>query len=74
MQVTDQVRMKNNIHNIDTYGITKSVIRKHRNTKFKIRNISEYDDGSKALRFYGLGNNYELRMAFWNPDMFEVVN
>lgn len=73
MQITDCVQMKHDLHKIDTYGITKSVIRIHKNTKFKIRKIHEYDDGSSALRFYGLGENNELRMAFWNPDMFEKV-
>lgn len=72
-QVTDHVRMKRNLQKIDTYGISPVVLKKHRNTVFKIRKIHEDETGQYAIRFYGVGKNKDLRLAYWNPEMFKKV-
>jgi hypothetical protein len=71
--VTDRVHMIKHPYSVDTYGISPTIIRQHRKTIFKIREILEDETGQYALRFYGIGSDYQLRMAYWNPDMFERV-
>lgn len=72
-KVTDRVQMKRNLQKIDTYGISPVVLKKHRNTVFKIRKIHEDEAAQYAIRFYGIGENKDLRLAYWNPEMFEKV-
>ena len=71
--VTNRVHMIKHPYSVDTYGISLTIIRQHRKTIFKIREILEDETGQYALRFYGIGSDYQLRMAYWNPDMFERV-
>jgi len=71
--VTDQVHMIKHPYSVDTYGISPTIIRRHRKTIFKVREILEDETGQYALRFYGIGTDYQLRMAYWNPAMFERV-
>ena len=71
-QVTDLVRMKKNLKNIDTYGISPCILTRHKNTVFRIREVHE-DEYGGWLRFYGLPESNELRMAYWNPKMFVKV-
>lgn len=72
-QVTDRVRMIKKPYSVDTYGISPSIIRRHRNTIFKIRKVHEDETGQYALRFYGTGKDNGLRLAYWNPEMFRKV-
>lgn len=72
-QVTDHVRMIRHPYKVDTYGISPGIIARHRNTIFIIRKVHEDATGQYALRFYGLPGSNELRMAYWNPAMFERV-
>jgi hypothetical protein len=71
--------MKRNLKGIDTYGISPSVLKKHRNTVFKIRKVHEDESGQYALRFYRLhpftsGKKIsDPWLAYWNPLMFEKV-
>lgn len=72
-QVTDRVQMKSNIKGINTFGIKKSIIKKHKNTIMIARDYFVCDNGDRILRCYGIGEENELRMAIWNADMFEKV-
>ena len=72
-RVTDNVKLKRNLRGIDTYGISPSLLKKHKHTIFKIRKVHEDETGQYALRFYGIGEEKGLRMAYWNPEMFVRV-
>lgn len=67
-QVMDHVRMKRNLRKIDTYGISPHILKEHRRTVFKVRQVIEKKGNEGAIRFYG-----ELSLAYWNPEMFEKV-
>lgn len=69
---TDHVRMKRNLKRIDTFGISSCILMKHRHTIFTIREVHE-DEYGGWLRFYGLPGTNELRLPYWNPEMFEKV-
>ena len=67
------IQMKRDLTGINTYGIKKSVIKKHRNTHFNVRDYYVCENGDEILRVYGIGSDNELRMAILNPEMFELV-
>jgi hypothetical protein len=72
-QNTAVIQMKHDIRGINTYGIKRSVINKHRDTRFRVRDYYVCENGDEILRVYGVGNGNELRMAILNPNMFELV-
>ncbi len=71
--VADLVQMKSNIKGINTYGIKKSIIKKHKKDLAKVREYKVCENGDRVLKLYGFGRNNELRMTVWNADMFELV-
>ena len=85
IQVTDHVRMKRNLHKIDTYGISPIIILKHKKTIFWVRETHETVGGEGVLRIYPYCQVYDKNTkkyayvkidfckAYLNPEMFEKV-